>query len=92
MRTVASVGATTAMSLRMLPQRRAFADHVSNVLIGPDFVAQPGADAVLDGIQQGFIVDRFRQEVCGACFDCPDSHGNVAVAREKDDGDLRATI
>jgi hypothetical protein len=70
-------------------ERWAFADHISNVLIGPDLVSQIGVDAVPDGIQQGFIVDRFRQKVCCACFDRADSRGDVPVAGEKYNRDLR---
>src|SRR5690349_5348447 len=73
-------------------KRRTFANHVSNTLIGLDFVAQVRVHTVPDGIQQGFIIDRLRQKVCRACFDRADSHRYVPVAREKHDRDWRARL
>src|SRR5208283_4306836 len=75
-------------------QRFAFADDVLKAVFRP-YVrseAQPcfliGSDTLPDGIQQFFIVDRLRQEVCGACFDRVHCHWDVAVACEEYDGDL----
>jgi hypothetical protein len=48
--------------------------------------------ALPDGFQQFFIVKRFRQEIRRACLDRTDRHGNIAVAREKYDGNLSAGL
>jgi hypothetical protein len=71
-------------------KRGAFANHIASALVRPDLFSQIGFDAVPDGIQQGFIIDRFCQKVCRACSDRADSHGDVPVAGEEYDGDLRA--
>src|SRR5271166_3483128 len=75
-------------------QRLAFPDDVLKAVMGPYVRSEVklaffvGCNTLPDGIQQFFIVDRLRQEVCGACFDRAHCHWDVAVACEEYDGDL----
>jgi hypothetical protein len=48
--------------------------------------------ALPDRFQQFFTFKRLRQEIRRACLDRTDRHGNIAVAREKYDGNLSARL
>src|SRR5579871_1645022 len=49
-------------------------------------------EGLLNGVQQILIPEWFRQEFHGARLQRPDRHGNVAVRRDKDDGDLHTGL
>ena len=66
----------------------ALADHVADVLIGPDLVLQARRDTLPDRINSSSSSKGFVRKFDCTCFDRAHGHWDVAVAREENDGDL----
>src|SRR5579872_1711290 len=49
-------------------------------------------EGLLNCVQQILVPERFCQKFHGTRLQCPDRHGNVAMRRYKDDGDLHAGV